>query len=77
MMKDITEALLAEGARRALLAARREVLRKETFRSGIPCPDGIKGCVVFHYQKVERPRNQLEIVTALDTLDPYEVIKEI
>ena len=72
---DLAASLLEEGARRALAAAKREADRRVTFRSGIPCPDGIRGCTVFHYEEVERPRSSFEIASAIALLDPAEIIK--
>ena len=41
---------------------------REEERVGIPCPDGIKGCVVFHFRRETRPRNHIEIIAAIRAL---------
>jgi hypothetical protein len=47
-----------------------KVWEKERVRR--PCPDGVKGCAVFHYSEFERPRNPLEIEAAIRNLIPKE-----
>ena len=63
-------------ARIALDIIRAEVLeeaarvaeQQEEERIGVPCPDGIKGCAVFHFRRRMRPRNHLEIAAAIRAL---------
>lgn len=49
----------------------------EEDRVSMPCPDGIKGCGVFHFRRVKRPRTALEIAAAIRALAaPSGAMKE-
>ncbi len=52
----------------ALEEAAKVANEREEERVGIPCPDGIKGCVVFHFRRETRPRNHIEIIAAIRAL---------
>ena len=52
----------------ALEEAARVAEQQEEERIGVPCPDGIKGCAVFHFRRRMRPRNHLEIAAAIRAL---------
>lgn len=52
----------------ALEQAAKEALATEEERIGVPCPDGKRGCAVFHFQRVQRPRNPREIAAAIRAL---------
>lgn len=38
-------------------------------RISVPCPDGIKGCAVFHFKQTYRERTPLEIAEAIRALN--------
>jgi hypothetical protein len=48
--------------------AAKVAIEKEKERIGMSCPDGIKGCAVFHYREVQRPRTPHEIAAAIRAL---------
>lgn len=52
----------------ALEEAAKVANEREEERVGIPCTDGIKGCVVFHFRRETRPRNHIEIIAAIRAL---------
>lgn len=52
----------------ALEEAAKVANEREEERVGIPCPDGIKGCAVFHFRRETRPRNHIEIIAAIKAL---------
>jgi hypothetical protein len=52
----------------ALEEAAKVANEREEERVGIPCPDGIKGCAVFHFRRETRPRNHIEIIAAIRAL---------
>jgi len=52
----------------ALEEAAKVASEREEECVGIPCPDGIKGCAVFHFRRETRPRNHIEIIAAIRAL---------
>jgi hypothetical protein len=70
----LAEAIAAINAMRpfiraeALEEAAKVANEREEERVGIPCPDGIKGCAVFHFRRETRPRNHIEIIAAIRAL---------
>ena len=52
----------------AIDAAIAEFNKLEERRIRRPCPDGIEGCAVFHFTKVQSPRKPPEILYAIKML---------
>jgi hypothetical protein len=52
----------------ALEEAAKVASEREEECVGMPCPDGIKGCAVFHFRRETRPRNHIEIIAAIRAL---------
>jgi hypothetical protein len=46
-----------------------EVRKRESYQMGIPCPEGLPGCCVFHSVPAKRDRTPAEIEAAINATE--------
>ena len=76
MNRDEYDAARLEGIRLGLEAAAKVALEKVEGRIGLPCPDEIEGCAVFHFRREYRDKSAPRIASDLRALDPDTIARE-
>lgn len=74
--QHLIDAARLEGIRLGLEAAAKVATEKVEERIGVPCPDGIKGCLVFHFRREYRDKSAFHIGYDILALDPETIARE-
>lgn len=65
-----------EGIRMGLKAAAKVAVEKVEKRIGVPCPDGVEGCLAFHFRREYRDKSAPHIAHEIRALSPDTIAKE-
>lgn len=74
--KRMIDAARLEGVRLGLEAAAKVAAEKVEKRIGVPCPDGVKGCLAFHFRREYHDKSAFHIAYDIRNLKPETIAKE-
>ena len=74
--QHLIDAARREGIRLGLEAAAKVATEKVEKRIGVPCPDGVEGCLAFHFRREYRDKSAFHIAHDLRALNPDTIARE-
>jgi hypothetical protein len=72
---NLIDAARLEGIRLGLEAAAKVATEKVEKRIGVPCPDGVEGCLAFHFRREYRDKSAFHIGYDIRALDPETIAR--